>query len=138
MSKKKSLPFDKRGGSIVINRRMMAHPAYKKLSAQAKVLMLFMQEQWRNDKPVSYGVREAAEKISCDVKTARKAFVMLREQGFITCVDESLFNSRTGSKARDWRLTWMPYMDKSPTNDWEKLSNEKLNQRRDISPNKLT
>jgi len=95
-----------------------------------------MQEHWRNDKPVSYGVREAAEKISCDVKTARKAFVMLREQGFITCVDESLFNSRTGSKARNWRLTWMPYMDKSPTNDWEKLSNEKLNQRRDIPPNK--
>jgi len=136
MGKKKSLPFDKRGGSIVINRRMMASPAYKELKPQAKVLMMLMQEQWRNDKPVSYGVREAAEKIPCDVKTARKGFVMLKDQGFITCVDESLFNSRTGSKARDWRLTWMPYMDKSPTNDWEKLSNEKLNQRRDISPNK--
>ncbi|NOR70432.1 MAG: hypothetical protein GQ532_12195 [Methylomarinum sp.] len=103
---------------------MMGSPAYKKLSPQAKVLMMLMQEQWRNDKPVAYGVREAAEKITCDVKTARKAFVMLKDQGFITCLDESLFNSRTGSKAREWRLTWMPYMDKPPTNDWEKLPNE--------------
>lgn len=120
MSKKRqSLPFDKRGGSIVINRRMMGSSAYRSLNPQAKVLMLLMQEHWSNIEPVSYSVREAAAKIPCDVKTARKALTLLQEHGFIVCIEESLFNSRTGSKARDWRLTWLPYVDKAPTNNWE-------------------
>jgi DNA-binding transcriptional regulator YhcF (GntR family) len=61
--------------------------------------------QWRNDRPVVYGVREATQKIGCTVNTACKAFKILQERGFIVCVNESFFNSKTGSKAREWRLT---------------------------------
>ena len=43
----------------------------------------------------------------------------LLDNGFIEKIDESLFNSRTGSKSRTWRLTWLPYKDLPPTNDWE-------------------
>jgi len=121
MSRKKSaLPFDKRGGTLAINRRMLNSEAYRALKPSDKVLMLLMHEQWRNEKPVSYGVREASAKIPCSINTASKSFATLQQLGFIECVEQSQFNSRLGSRARDWRLTWLPYMGKPPTNEWDK------------------
>ena len=125
MAKKSNkIPFDKRGGVLVINRRMLNSTAYQSLNSNQKVLILLLHEQWRNDKAVSYGVREAAQKIHCRPNTASMAFSELQNRKFIVCVEQSNFNSRTGSKARDWHLTWMPYMDKPPTNDWEKWSDK--------------
>jgi len=118
--KKKALPFDKRGGVLAINRRMLNSDAYKTLKPYDKVLLLLLHEQWRNERPVAYSVREAEKKIPCNIKTASKSFNKLQEVGFIVCKEQSLFNSRTGSKAREWRLTWLPYQDNEPTNDWEK------------------
>ena len=125
MSKKKgSLPFDKRGGTLAINRRLLNSEAYKFLKPTDKVLMLLLHEQWRNEKPVSYGVREAAKKIPCSINTASKCFTTLQNLGFIECVEQSQFNTRTGSKARDWRLTWLPYQDRPPSNSWEQWKGE--------------
>jgi len=67
-----------------------------------------------------YGIREAAEKLGVDRRIAMRAFKELQTAGFIRLADESLFNSRTGSKARSWVLTWLPYRDRPPTNDWER------------------
>jgi hypothetical protein len=122
MAKKKnhSLPFDSRGGVTRIQRVLLNSKAFLELSAQAKVLLFLMQEHWRNDKPVDFGVREAQEKIPCAKGTAASAFRQLAEAGFIVLVDESLFSSRTQSKARTWRLNWLPWQGKYPTNEWEK------------------
>lgn len=120
--KKSPLPFDKRGGVIVIPQHMIKSDAYKQLTPQEKVLLLLLQVHWKVDKPVDYGIREAAQKISCDRKTAMKAFKHLADNGFITCVEESMFSSRTQSKARGWRLEWLPFGKDKPTNYWEKLS----------------
>ncbi|HHF0608846.1 TPA: hypothetical protein ACPH4Z_002204 [Pseudomonas aeruginosa] len=50
-----------------------------------------------------------------------RAFSELNEAGFIVMIDESLFCSRTQSKTRTWRLTWLPcWNHRPPTNDWEK------------------
>ena len=126
MTKKKNrLEFDRRGGVIVFSRAMRTSPVYETMPAAAKVLMDLLHLHWCNDKPVSYGVREAAGKIRCNLKTAVKMFDVLKDRGFIECVNESLFNSRTGSKAREWRLTWMPFNDKPPSNNWEKWQPEK-------------
>ncbi|MBU2571190.1 MAG: hypothetical protein KJ725_14425 [Gammaproteobacteria bacterium] len=93
---------------------------YTKLSIQARYLMLLLQEHWRNDKPVAFGVREAADKLGCMPNKAGKLFNELQEAGFIKLHSESRFNTRTGSKAREWRLTWMPFQGQKPTHDWEK------------------
>jgi len=54
---------------------------------------------------------------------ARRAFHELQDAGFIVMVAESLFCSRTESKTRTWRLTWLPcWRNRAPTNDWEKPS----------------
>lgn len=124
MAKKPKLGFDNRGGVLVVSRSMREQPVYELMPPTAKVLMDLLQMQWRNDKPVAYGVREAGQKIGCKPETAGKAFKALQDRGFIVCEIESLFNSRTGSKARQWRLTWMPFQNRNPTHDWEKWKPE--------------
>ncbi|MDO9142209.1 MAG: hypothetical protein Q7U38_17970 [Methylobacter sp.] len=118
------LKYDGRGGVMVVSRAMRESNAYESMPPAAKVLMDLLQMQWRNDRPVAYGVREAGQKIGCKPETAGKAFKVLQERGFIVCETESLFNSRTGSKAREWRLTWMPFDFRNPTHDWEKWKPE--------------
>lgn len=118
--KKPKLGYDQRGGVLAVSRAMRESFAYESMPPNAKVLMDLLQLQWRNDRHVAYGVREAAKKIGCKPDTAGKAFNILRERGFIVCADEALFNSKGGSKTREWRLTWMPFEWKNPTHDWEK------------------
>ena len=121
MAKRKNpLPFDKRGGVVAIQRRLLASAAYLGLSPYAKSLLHLMQVHWRPDHPIGYGVREAMRNIPCADKTAMKAFNELQDAGFIRMVEESLFCSRTQSKTRTWRLTWLPWNRCEPTNDWEK------------------
>lgn len=119
MPKRRSLPFDKTGGVIAIQRRLIESQQFQALSPQGKTLMLLMQCHWRNETAVGYGVREAADKIPCARRTAMAAFNELAEAGFIRMVEESLFCSRTKSKCRTWRLTWLPFKDRAPTNEWK-------------------
>jgi hypothetical protein len=119
--RKSSLPFDSDGGVIVIQRRIFKSRAYLSLRSQAKTLLPLLQLHWRNDKPVDYGIQEAAEKIPCDRKTAMKIFKELQDAGFIECVEQSMFYSRGKSRTRGWRLTWLPFKGRPPTNDWEKI-----------------
>ncbi len=53
-----------------------------------------------------------------------KAFKELEERGFITCKSPAVFSSRTGSKARTWKLEWMPFNDRKASNRWENWSKE--------------
>jgi hypothetical protein len=124
---KQKQPFDSRGGVIVISRRMVNHDNYQSLTSQAKVLMLLLQEQWRSDRYVDFGISEAAQKIPCSRKTAMKSFKLLQERGFITCMEEYWFSSRTESRTRAWRLEWMPYDYREPKHFWDR-SNHLTNQ----------
>ncbi len=109
---------------MVVSRAMRESYVYESMPASAKVLMDLLQLQWRNDEPVAYGLREAAKRIGCTTNTAGKAFKVLHERGFIICDTESLFNSKSGSKAREWCLTWMPFDHKNPSHNWEKWESE--------------
>lgn len=112
-------PFDTRGGVVVTSMWMLKHENYLSLPVYAKVLMNLLQQLWRSDKYVDYGVNEAAKKIPCSKKTAIKAFKILQERGFITCMEEYWFSSRTESRTRSWRLEWMPFNFNKPRNTWE-------------------
>lgn len=120
MAKKNPMPFDKRGGVVAIPRRLLSSPEYLALSAQAKVLLTLLQRHWTASGPVGFGVRQAEEEIPCSRTLALRTFKELEAAGFIVMVDESLFCSRTESKTRTWRLTWLPcWRKRPPTNDWE-------------------
>lgn len=121
MAKKSRLPFDKEGGVVAIQRRLLDSPAYLGLSAQAKALLHLMHRHWTPAGPVGFGIRQAQKEIPCSRTLALRVFEELAQAGFIVMVDESLFCSRTESKTRTWRLTWMPcWNNRAPTNDWEK------------------
>lgn len=120
MAKRAKLPFDTRVGKIVICRMLLDSNNYQTLSVYSRSLMTLLHVHWRNDKFVDYGVREAEKRLGCNRKTVMKAFDQLEERGFIVCSEQSLFSSRTQSKSRSWRLTWLPFNFDSPTNDWEK------------------
>lgn len=121
MAKKSRLPFDKEGGVVAIQRRLLESPAYLGLSAQAKALLHLMHRHWTPAGPVGFGIRQAQKEIPCSRTLALRVFEELAQAGFIVMVDESLFCSRTESKTRTWRLTWMPcWNNRAPTNDWEK------------------
>jgi len=122
--KKHTLPFDKRGNVLVVRTHLLKSNTYLSLSPQAKVLMMLLQVHWRNDKLVDYGIREAAKKIPCSEKTVRKAFNQLQERGFITCMELAFFSSRTESKSRTWRLEWLPFNDRPPSNKWESWTDD--------------
>lgn len=86
----------------------------------SRLLMVYLQMHWKIDKPVSYGVREAAKKLNCTANTACKLFNDLHEKGFIRLNEESIFNIWKGSKPREWRLTWCPYGNGNfPTDEWK-------------------
>ena len=121
MAKTNKLPFDKAGGVIAQQRRMLCSPAYLGLSAQAKVLMTLMQRHWTPKGPIGFGVRQAQQEIPCSRALALRVFDELVVAGFIVMEDESLFCSRAESRTRTWRLTWLPcWNNRPPTNDWEK------------------
>jgi hypothetical protein len=123
MAKKSRLPFDKTGGVVVTQRRLLTSSAYLRLSAQAKVLMTLMQRHWTPAGPIGFGVRQAQQEIPCSRTLALRVFDELMEAGFIVMEDESLFCSRSESKTRTWRLTWMPcWNNRAPTNDWERVA----------------
>jgi len=118
--KKHKHPFDNKRGMLIIPLAMFMSMNYQSMYPYSQRLMLLMQVHWREEKPVAFGIREAMKLLNCDKRTAMKAFKILQERGFIVKVDESLFNSRTKSKARTWRLTWMPFNWQNPTKEWEK------------------
>jgi len=121
----KKVSFDNRGKSIIFRTHFLNSENYRSLSPQSKVLIQLLRMPWNSSKAVDYGVREASEKIPCAFNTAINAFKQLQDRGFIELIGHSFFSSSTGSKSRSWRLTWMPYKDEPPTNDWEKWVNKK-------------
>jgi DNA-binding MarR family transcriptional regulator len=90
--KKPKLGYDQWGGVLAVSRRMLESKAYESMPATTKALMQLLQVQWRNEKPVAYGVREAGQRIGCTPSTASKAFKTFIERGFIIC-DTSLYST---------------------------------------------
>lgn len=112
--------YDWGGQVVVMGMGMLKSEQYLSLSSQAKSLMALMQVHWQEFKLVDYGIREAEKKIPCSNKTAIKAFKELEDKGFITCLRDHYFSSRTESRTRAWRLEWMPYNSQRPTHKWKK------------------
>lgn len=119
-SNTQNIRFDKRGDqAITINKRMMRSRNYLTLSPSARSLMIMMQMHWQPNKYTDYGIREAAENLGSSERTAMRVFDELQARGFIVCMIQSSFSSRTNSKTRSWNLTWLPYIKGDPSHEWE-------------------
>ena len=98
-------------------------PKWLGLSMQSKVLISLLQIDWRIDRPVPYSVSEAMNKIPCARGTAQRAFKELEEAGFIVSCGFKMDEVKK-IKSRHWMLTWLPYQNDGPTNNWDQKAVE--------------
>tara|TARA_R110000782_G_scaffold47256_1_gene104022 strand:+ start:6400 stop:6999 length:600 start_codon:yes stop_codon:yes gene_type:complete len=98
-------------------------PKWLGLSMQSKVLISLLQIDWRIDRPVPYSVSEAMNKIPCAKGTAQRAFKELEEAGFIVSCGFKMDEVKK-IKSRHWMLTWLPYQNDGPTNNWDQKAVE--------------
>ncbi len=85
---------------------LMATPAWKSLSAQARVV--FLELNWRydgsNNGRIGLSIRDAAAACNIARNTAMRALRELEERGFIVCMRWGHFGLKT-RLAAEWRLT---------------------------------
>ena len=89
--------------------------AYQQLSPKSVKLMSLMQRYWQPNKAIDYGISQTTRVLKCSRSTASALFKELAELGFIAVVDEADFYA---NKARSWRLTYRPFLDREPSHDW--------------------
>lgn len=107
------------GGFVSIYRDIMKSPAYRDLKPTERCLLLEFQSLcWPHDRNglLSISTANAAELLNVSEKTACKAFYILQDHGFIKLQLDFLWQQR---KARQWRLTCMPYNGQKPTDEWK-------------------
>lgn len=128
-------PKSSNGRHFRLHHSMTSLPVFKTMAPIAKALLLEILERHNgvNNGAISYSCREAEQAGVMNADTAVKAFEMLQERGFLRVARESSFDlkttpsgngiSRTGSRAREWRITFLPGLNgEKPTMDflaWE-------------------
>jgi hypothetical protein len=113
--------FKEKGAVIVQPISMIDSLAYQQLSAKSVKLLSLMQRYWQPNKPIDYGISQTTCVLKCSRSTASALFNELTELGFIAVVEEADFYA---NKARSWRLTYRPFLNREPTDDWKNWTPE--------------
>ena len=120
MAKKRKSSFQRSGQFHRIYRDMFESDAYRSLRCVERCLLHELHALYlpsRND--VFLSTRDASKRLRVNADTARKAFHVLENRGFIKLTRGQLWQQR---KAREWRLTFESYKDREPTDDWAAYS----------------
>jgi len=102
---KRKPSFRRRDGVLGIPRIMVRSPAYRDLPALARAAIIELQDVYRGG-AVHMSTRRLAERLGVDQSTAARSLTALLESGFLEVLSES---DRLGRRAREYRLTWMPF-----------------------------
>ena len=81
-----------------------------------------MLENGRNNGSLYLSVRDATDRVGLsDKRAVQNAFDELIDRGLIVCTKAAHFAIKAAehSRARCWRLTWVPAENRAATNDWE-------------------
>ena len=107
-----------------LDHRLLESPAYRSLSTNARALLveLTRMDNGGNNGALWLSVRDGAALMGvANTKSASAALAELQELGFIVKTKDAHFRIKTAetSRARCWRLTWLPIPKKQgPTNDY--------------------
>jgi len=136
MAKRKSLKYKHPGGVLGVPREVVRSRVYLDMSSNAQVLMIHLQDVWKDYEPViHYSTRRVINILGVSAGTASKAFKELEEHGFIQMAEEGDW---LNGKAREWRLTWLTANGREPTNDWKdwKTTDPTFSQSNGLHPNR--
>lgn len=125
------------GAFVRLPHTLLTTQAYRGLSPNARALLvdLVMMEKGKNNGALYLSVRDAANRLGlADLKSASGAIDELEANGFIAMTADAHFSSRAtdGSRARSWRLTWLP-AGAAPTHEYHhaKLTDVRARKRAD-------
>jgi len=136
MPKRKPPKYKHPGGVLGVPREVIRSKAYLDMSSNAQVLIIHLQDVWKDYEPViHYSNRRVVDILGVSAGTASKAFKELEEHGFIQMAEECDW---LNGKAREWRLTWLTANGREPTNEWKawELSNPAFSQSNGQAPNR--
>jgi len=91
-------------------RNMMSTPAWKALSPTAQALYPWVRFEWRgphanNNGKLRLSVRQAAECLGCNIKTAARAFHDLQAKGFLVVTEPARLGLTGEAKSPAYELT---------------------------------
>lgn len=98
---------------------MTSSAAWADLSGNAVKLLVHLAafDNGTNNGLIFLSERMAAEGIGVSKRTVGKLFDELEEHGFIAATAKGYFTVKRGP-ATQWRLTWLAWANKAPTNEW--------------------
>ena len=96
-----------------LTRKLMSSPAWKALTPSAQALYPWLRLEWRgsrynNNGKLRLSVRQAADCMGCDIKTAARAFHNLQAKGFIVITEPARLGISGAAKAPAFELTEIP------------------------------
>lgn len=116
--------INRREGFTPRYRDVVKSPAYLDLKPVARCLLDELQSNCysdaRNNGWLSLSTANAAKLLKSDEKTVMRAFKDLESHGFIVLIKGQMWQQR---KAREWRITYLPYKDQKPTDEWKSWKN---------------
>ncbi|MCC5973841.1 MAG: hypothetical protein JJT81_07275 [Rubellimicrobium sp.] len=104
-----------------LTRRMMETDAWRALSPSAQALYPWLKLEWHgpranNNDSIQLSVRQAAEKMGCNVNTAARAFHELQRKGFIVVTVGGCLGLAGFGKSTQFQLTELPTLGESAGN----------------------
>ncbi len=113
--------YTRRGGYIRRFEYMLASPAYRSLSTNARCLLEEFQRIYRPDRNghLSISTKNAAKLLNISEPSASNAFYELAACGFIKLKNYALWQER---KAREFSLTFEPMNNREPTDEWKEFT----------------
>lgn len=104
--------------------RILTSEAYRSLDPVARSLLteLTMIESGKNNGSLWLSVKDATDRLGlADARPAIRAFEDLQDRGFARKTKDAHFCVKAAetSRARCWRLTWLAFDNKPPSNDWQ-------------------
>ncbi len=125
--KKRKPKYNRPEGVLAVPRSIIRSEAYQHLSGKAVKLMLILQDVYNpNEGVVHYSTKRAEEAMQMSHPTVCKAFHELMDKRYIELIDH---HDWMNGKAREWRLTWMPFKGREPTDDWQTWHLDKSSQK---------
>ena len=97
--------------------------AYRSLDLAGRGLFieLIMLHNGKNNGSLWLSVKDATDRLSLsDQRPAMRAFDDLKDRGLIAMTKDAHFSVKASetSRARCWRLTWLPFDGKPASNEW--------------------
>ncbi|MES2493571.1 MAG: hypothetical protein V4579_09875 [Pseudomonadota bacterium] len=107
--------------------RILLSEAYRSLDPVARALLteLVMIDNGKNNGSLWLSIADATDRLGlADQRPAMRAFDDLQDRGVLVMTKDAHFSVKAGetSRARCWRITWLPFDGKPPTHDWQKYA----------------